>query len=175
MKTLVPRKGLKWKAEATAAILRLEASAAFKAPLVSPSYTHSDPAGLVVRVFHFTGKGRDWNVAVKLHAKAMVGLLKALRKCPSIQVTQPYTSAYSGCYRTYAQQAWLRDQYLHHGGKLAVPAGTSYHETGRAVDLLDVEPDEWFAMLSVRVGRQGLRFYDLLPQDPPHFCLGERG
>ena len=175
MKTLRPRKGLKWKAEATAAILRLEASAAFRTPLTEPSCSHADPPGLVVRVFRFTGKGRDWNVAVKLHAKTMVGLLKAMRKCPSIQVTQPYTSAYSGCYRTYAQQAWLRDQYLHHGGKLAADPCDGEHRTGRSGDLYLVTIDERGAMLSVRVGRQELRFYDLLPQDPPHFTLGERG
>ena len=174
MKTLRPRRGLKWKAEATAAILRLEASRAFRTPLTDPSCTHADPPGLVVRVFHFTGKGRDWDVAVKLHAKTMVGLLKAMRKCPSIQVTQPYTSAYSGSYRTYAQQAWLRDQYLHHGGKLCADPCDTFHRTGRSCDLYLVTDEEREAMLSVRVGVRRIRFYDL-STDPPHFTLGARG
>jgi hypothetical protein len=37
--------------------------------------------------------------------------------------------------RTYAQQAAARAAYLAGRGNLAAPAGTSVHETGRAVDL----------------------------------------
>jgi len=174
MKVLTPRAGVRWKAEATAAIVRLEASAAFRTPLAGVSCTHADPPGLVVRLFHFKGKGRDWNVAVKLHAKAMVGLLKAMRKCPSIQITQPYTSAFSGCYREYQQQWWLRDQYLHHGGHLAADPCDAWHRTGRAGDLYLVTGEERETMLSVRVGIREVHFFDLLPQDPPHFVLGVR-
>lgn len=40
-------------------------------------------------------------------------------------------------YRTYAEQARLYDNYLHHGGPLAAKPGTSSHETGQAVDVTD--------------------------------------
>ena len=175
MNILTPRSGLRWKAEATAAILRLEAGAAFHTRLTRPSCTHADPPGLVTRTFHFKGKGRDVTIAVKLHAKAMVGLLKAMRKCPSIQVTQPYTSTYSGSYRTFTQQNTLYQNWIHHapGSHLAANPCTTYHRTGRPVDLYEVTPAERAAMLSVRVDT--VQFHDLLPQDPPHFCLGARG
>lgn len=173
MKTLAPRKGLKWQAEATAAIARLIISAAYRAALTSPTCAHDTPAGLVSREFHFTGKGRDVVVRVTLHAKAMVGLLKAMRACPSIQITASSTSKYSGTYRSWAQQNELRQDYLHGTGHLAADPCDGYHRRGRAADLLQVQADERRAMLAVRVG--GLRFYDLLPQDPPHFTLGVRG
>ena len=38
-------------------------------------------------------------------------------------------------YRSYAEQAELYDQYLHHGGTLAAKPGTSNHEGGRALDV----------------------------------------
>ena len=111
-----PRKGAVWVAEATVAILRLEASAAYRAPLESPSCSSDDPAGLVTRTFHFTGKGRDWEVDVRCHAKVMVGFLKALRKRPSIQVTQSSTSRYSGSYRNWDQQYSLWYDYTYGDG-----------------------------------------------------------
>jgi len=177
MHVLTPRTGPKWKVEATVAIARLEASAAFRTPLTDPSCTHADPKGLVVRRFHFKGKGRNITMDVKLHAKAMVGLLKALRKCPTIQVTQGYTSAYSGCYRSFTQQNTLYQAYIHHapGSHLAANPCDTYHRTGRAFDLLEPTAEERATMLSVRVGIQRIRFFDLLPQDPPHMCLGARG
>jgi hypothetical protein len=174
---LTPRKGLKWKAEATAAILKLEAGAAYRAPLTEPTCAHDDPPGLVTRQFHFTGKGRDIVLPVRCHAKVMVGLLKALRKCPSIQVTASSTSVYSGSYRSWGQQNWLRQEYLAGRGHRAADPCYGYHRRGRALDLRLVTDEEREAMLSVRVraGRRQLRFYDLLPIDPPHFTLGARG
>lgn len=175
MKTITPRKGPKFIAEATAAILRLQASAAYRTKLTDPSCSHEDPPGLVVRVFHFTGKGRDVTLPVKLHAKMMVALLKALRKCPSIQVAQGFDNAYSGCYRTFAQQDHLYQAYVHHepGSHLAANPCSTYHRTGRACDNYEMTMEERAAWLSVRVG--GLRVYDLTPQDPPHVTLGARG
>ncbi len=172
---LFPRKGPRWLAEATAAILRIQASSAYRTPLTNPSCSHSDPPGLIVRDFHFQGKGRDVTFPVKLHAKMMVALLKALRLEPSIQVTQPFTSGYSGCYRSFAQQDHLYQAYISHqpGSHLAANPCSTYHRTGRAMDLYQVAPGERSALLSVRVS--GLRLYDLLPQDPPHFTLGARG
>ncbi len=170
-----PRQGPKWQLEAAAAILRIQASAAYRTPLTNPSCSQAEPPGLIVRNFHFTGKGRDVTIAVKLHAKMMVALLKALRLCTTIQVTQPYTNAYSGCYRSFAQQNYLYQNYIHHvaGSHLAANPCNTYHRTGRAADLFEVTAAERAAMLAVRVS--GLRVYDLLPQDPPHFTLGARG
>lgn len=177
MSTLTPRKGPKWIAEATAAILRIQASSAYRTKLTEPNCGHLDPPGLIVRRFHFVGKGRDITMDVKLHAKMMVALLKALRKCPSIQITQGYESMYSGCYRTFGQQDHLYQDWIHHveGSHLAANPCETYHRTGRAADNFEMElvSEERAAWLSVRVG--GLRVYDLGSADPPHVVLGARG
>jgi hypothetical protein len=174
MNVLTPRKGLKWKAEATAAIIKLMASDAYREPLSSPHCGDWTPPGLVTRRFHFKGKGRDLTLDVTLHAKMMVGLLKAMRACPSIQVAGPLAS-----YRSYETQYHLWYAWTHHlpGSHLAANPCYGYHRCGRACDLYNVTAAERKAMLAVRVkaGKGSLRLYDLLPQDPPHFTLGVRG
>jgi hypothetical protein len=173
MKTYEPRVGPKWKVEATAAIARLEASAAFRAPLSTPHCGEWTPPGLVTRRFHFKGKGPDVIVDVTLHAKMMVALFKALRKYPTIQVSG---TAY-GSYRTYASQYALWRAWVNHlpGSHLAANPCFGFHRCGRSVDNYQMTQVEREAWLSVRVGRQGIRVYDLLPEDPPHVTLGERG
>lgn len=172
-KNIYPRPGLKFQAEATATILKLERSDAYKQPLEAPSCDQGDPRGLVTRLFRFKGKDRDVIIPVKCHARVMVGLLKAMRKCPTIQVTAGSDSVYSGSYRSYYQQKWLYDEYRAGRGYRAAHPCSGYHRQGRALDLRLVTPKEREAMLSVRV--KGIRFYDLLPIDPPHFTLGQRG
>ena len=169
-KVYEPRKGPKWVAEATAAIVRLGASAAYRAPLSSPHCGVWTPAGLVTRRFHFTGKGRDVTIDVTLHAKMMVALLKLLRKCPSFQVGGSLAS-----YRSYQTQYNLWYAYTHHlpGSHRAASPCYGYHRCGRAVDGFYVTDKERAAFLSVRV--RGLRIYDLGDIDPPHFTLGVRG
>ena len=172
--TIEPRKGLKFKAEATAAIARLMLTSAYREPLREPSCVRTDPPGLVTRVFHFTGKGRDVNVSVTAHAKVMVGLLKALRKTPSIQVAGSLAS-----YRSWDTQYRLWFNWIHkiEGSHLAAHPCYGFHRCGRSLDLYNVTAEERVTMLSVRVkaGAKYIGFYDLLPQDPPHFTLSERG
>jgi hypothetical protein len=174
MRTYDIRPGLACAAELTAAISRLRLSKKYKEPLVSPSCRTDDPPGLVVRRFHFKGKGRDVVIDVKLHAKVMVAFLKALRKCRTIQVTQSYTSTYSGSYRTYEQQNTLYQRYISGTGYKAANPCHGYHRTGRAVDLFQVTDEEAAAMQSVR--EDGKRFYwGKVFGDPPHFSYGELG
>jgi hypothetical protein len=175
MKTLEPRKGPKWVLEATAAIARIQAGGAYITRLTNPSCSQAEPPGLIVRTFHFTGKGRDVTFQVKLHAQMMVALLKVLRKNPGIQVTQPWTSAYSGCYRTFTTQDNLYEAWIHHapGSHLAANPCSTYHRTGRAVDCYMMDAQERADWSDVRIA--GLRVYPLYPQDPPHVTLGARG
>lgn len=147
---------------------------AYRAPLETPSCEPDDPEGLVSRTFHYKGKGRDVNITVTCHAKVMVGLMRAMRKCPSIQVTQSSSNPYSGSYRSYAQQMALWTAYKDGTGHRAAHPCSGYHRQGRALDLYQVTDDERSAMLSVRV--DGIPFYDGLSfGDPPHFCLGAKG
>lgn len=51
-------------------------------------------------------------------------------------------------YRSKAEQAYLYDQYIHHGGNIAAPPGRSNHEKGEAIDcdvggvpIMDAVPD----------------------------------
>ncbi len=171
---LEPRKGLVWHDEALAVIEHLRSTKAFDAPLTEPSCAHDTPPGLVVRTFHFTGKGRDVTLGVKLHAKAMVGLLRAMILAPSIQVTADFESAYSGSYRTWAQQEARYLAYIHGTGYKAANPCYGYHRRGRAVDLFVKTDAELRAMLAVRV--DGERFYNGASfGDPPHFTLGALG
>lgn len=174
MKVIEVKPGLVCRARLTAAITRLSLSSAYREPLREPGCDPSDPPGLVTRYFRFNGKGRDVTIGVRLHAKAMVGLLKALRKRRSIQVTQSFDSPYSGSYRTWDQQYKLWYNYKFGNGHKAAHPCYGYHRQGRAVDLYQVTPEERAAMLSVRV--DGIRFYDGLSfGDPPHFTLGAKG
>lgn len=175
-KLIKVKPGLKCRAVLTAHILRLKASRAYRAPLTEPTCKPDTPPGLVTRTFRYPpSKGRgQQDIKVTLHAKAMVGLLKAMKKQRSIRVTASSTSPYSGSYRTYEQQLWLYQEYKAGRGYKAASPCYGYHRRGRAVDLLAVTDAERKAMLSVRV--DGLRFYDGLSfGDPPHFTLGARG
>jgi hypothetical protein len=168
------RPGIACRLRLTKAIKKLEQSEAYRKPLQSPSCVPDDPEGLVSRVFNFAGKGRNVNITVTVHAKVMVGLLRAIRARRSIQVTQSSTSKYSGSYRTYAQQKLLYDEYKAGQGHKAAHPCSGYHRQGRAVDLYLVSWPERQAMLNVRV--DGLKFYDGLSfGDPPHFTLGAKG
>jgi len=167
---VTPRKGPKFKAEATKLILKLMASSEYRKPLSTPHCGEWTPAGLVAFDFHFTGKGRDVTIHVILHAKMMVALLKVLRACPTFQVAGSLAS-----YRSYNTQYNLWYAWTHHykDSHLAANPCYGYHRCGRACDGYEVTDEERKTWLSVRVA--GMRCYDLLPQDPPHFVLGVRG
>ena len=168
------RKRRIFKLKATAAIARLMVSKAYRQPLQAPSCEPDDPPGLVHRTFRYRD-GRE--VKVKCHAKVMVGLLKAMRKEPGIEVTASYDSPYSGSYRTWDQQNWLYQRYLNGGPRAASPC-RGYHRQGRALDLLNNTPAEDQAMASVRV-RDGLRhlkfYHGAAFGDPRHWTLGALG
>jgi len=158
----------------TAAISRLEKSAAYKAPLEIPSCDRDHPAGLITRTFKYKRDGDPTVVVVTCHAKVMVGLLKAMRKEPGIQVTASSTSMYSGSYRTWDQQNTLYQMYKAGTGYKAAHPCYGYHRQARALDLLDNTRDENAAMASVRV--DGLRFYNGAGfGDPRHWTLGAYG
>ncbi len=168
------RPGAVCRLRLTKAIRNLEQSEAYNKPLENPSCDDDDPQGLVSRTFNFKGKGRNTDVEVTLHAKALVGLLKALRARRSIQVTQSSTSKYSGSYRTYAQQLLLYNEYVAEIGYKAAHPCSGYHRQGRAVDLYLVSDREAEAMLSIRV--DDLQFYwGISFGDRPHFTLGALG
>lgn len=169
-KVYEPRKGKLWVVEATAAIARLEVSAAYRAPLSGPHCGEWTPAGLVTRTFRFTGKGRDIVLPVTCHAKMMVAMFKVLRKCPSYQVGGSLAS-----YRTFTMQNNLYQAWIHHaeGSHRATSPCYGYHRCGRALDAFYMAAEEREAWTTVRVG--GLRCYDLGDIDPPHVTLGTRG
>jgi len=158
----------------TAAISKLEKSAAYKAPLENPSCDKNNPPGLVTRSFKYLREGRATVVLVTCHAKVMVGLLKAMRKEPGIQVTASSASMYSGSYRTWDQQNTLYQMYRAGTGYKAASPCLGYHRQGRALDLLETTKAEQDAVESVRV--DGLRFYNGAGfGDPRHNTLGAYG
>lgn len=158
----------------TAAISRLEKTAAYKAPLEIPSCDRDHPAGLITRSFKYKRDGNAAVVLVTCHAKVMVGLLKAMRKEPGIQVTVSSTSMYSGSYRTWDQQNTLYQMYRAGTGYKAASPCLGYHRQGRALDLLETTKAEQDAVESVRV--DGLRFYNGAGfGDPRHNTLGAYG
>ncbi len=118
--------------------------------------------GLVVRQFHYRGKGRDVVVKVKLQPAPMLALLEAMGQCPSIQVTQSFDNDYSGSFRSHELQERRYKAYKDGTGNLAAPPCSSWHEAGVAVDVYNATAQEREAMKSVG-------FYDYLPNDPPHF------
>ena len=167
-----PRKTLALRL--TPRILALQLSKEYRKPLESPSCDQADPQGLVTRSFHFVGKGRDQIVSVRCHAKTMVGFMKALRKTPTIQVTQSSESKYSGSYRSYDQQKLLYDEYKAGTGHKAAHPCSGYHRQGRALDIYKKTDAEHEAMLAVRV--DGHPFFSGEGfGDPPHFTLGAYG
>lgn len=158
----------------TAAITRIEKSAAYKAPLETPSCERDNPAGLITRSFKYKRDGDPTVVVVTCHAKVMVGLLKAMRKEPGIQVTVSSTSMYSGSYRTWDQQNTLYQMYKNGTGYKAANPCLGYHRQGRALDCLENTKAEQDALESVRV--EGLRFYNGAGfGDPRHNTLGAYG
>jgi len=165
---------LRLKVQLTAAISKLENSAAYKTPLESPSCDRGDPGGLVIRTFKYKRDGDPVVVRVECHAKVMVGYLKALKREPGIQVTVSSDSVYSGSYRTWDQQSALYTMYKNGTGYKAAHPCLGYHRQGRALDCLENTPAEQSALEDVRV--DGLRFYNGAGfGDPRHNTLGAYG
>lgn len=172
LRVIDTRRNIPLKARLHLNIVRLRASRDYRRPLTDlPIARGQDVPGVVHRKFRYRS-GRT--VEVRLHAKPMVALMRAMLKAPTIEVTQSFTSPYSGSGRTYAQQEWLYEQYVKGDGHLAATPGRSFHETYRAVDLLEASSKEERAMSDVRV--DGERWYhgDVFG-DPPHWSFAEQG
>lgn len=152
-------------------IKQLRLSRAFDKPLTEPTCRHDTPPGLVVRRFRYRD-GRT--VSVRCHAKVMVGLMRAMKAAPTIEVTASSESPYSGSYRSWGQQNWLYQAYINGRGYKAADPCHGYHRRGRALDLLNATPKEEKAMTDVRVS--GERFFhgDVFG-DPPHWSFAELG
>lgn len=171
MRAIDTRHNIALKARLHMNIVALRLSRNYRRPLQEPSCSPDTPAGLVHRKFRYRD-GRICEVAA--HAKAMVGLMRAMLESPTIEITASTDSPYSGSYRTFAQQAWLRDQYLHHGGHQAADPCDGYHRQGRAFDLKEASERDESAMRKVRV--DGLEFYNGASfGDPPHWSFGAKG
>lgn len=138
-----------------------------KGRFLAIDYDQRTEKRLVTRSFVYRGKGRQVTVAVRLQPKVMARLLKAMKTTPTVQVTQPHTSPYSGSFRSHEQQKALYDAYKAGTGHLAAPPYSSAHELGVAIDTYYPTERERAALLDVG-------FFDLLPQDPPHFAFGRR-
>ncbi len=164
-------KRIKFKIKARAAIAKLVLSKAYRKPLESPSCEHDDPEGLVTRTFRYKGRS---DTIVRCHAKVMVGLLKAMLRAPTIQITASSVSVYSGSYRSWDQQNWLYQEYLAGRGYKAAHPCAGYHRQGRALDVLGATPSEEKAMTAVRVS--GKKFYaGEVFGDDPHWSFGALG
>lgn len=172
---LVSRAGRDWKRESSAIIHELEDTAPFRydgillAPYskqqTTPVNDNGRPYGklldVIERPFEFKG-GRL--VLVRLTRVAFVNLLRAMRDVPSIEVG--FGRATFATFRTFEMQTMLHQIHIN-GGSLAAPPGETWHHRA-AVDL-GVRSD---------AGREAMKrhgFFDLLPQDPPHFTFGRRG
>jgi hypothetical protein len=171
---LIPRAGRDWKREASAVIHELEDKAprfydgTLLAPYRRDQTSPVNDAGrpfrwldVIDRPFEFKG-GRL--VLVRLTRVAFVNLLRAMRDVPSIEVG--FGRATFATFRTFEMQSMLHQIHLK-GGPLAAPPGKTWHHRA-AVDL-GVRDD---------AGREAMKrhgFFDLLPQDPPHFTFGRRG
>lgn len=70
-------------------------------------------------------------------------------------------------FRTYAEQARLYDNYLHHGGNIAAAPGHSSHESGNAVDVTDIGG---FARAMGQLPSWA-RLYSRVAGDPVHFSV----
>jgi hypothetical protein len=159
-------------AQLTFNIRRLEKSKAYHTRLTSlPINRGQRIDGLVTRTFRYKS-GRVCEV--RAHAKAMVGLLKAMRSEHGIEVTATVDSPYSGSTRTWEQQEWLSEEYKAGRGHKAAEQGHGYHQTGRSIYLLLATEQEKMAMLDVRV--DGKEFFNgAIFGDPPHYSFGELG
>ena len=120
---------------------------------------------VVSRRFHFKGKGEDRTVTIRLQRIAFVHLLRAMIEAPTIVLG--FGSATTASYRTREQQAALYAA-AQAGGYLAAPPCSSFHNKGISVDGFLWTTEE-------RAVMREHGFYDLLPQDPPHYTYGVRG
>jgi LAS superfamily LD-carboxypeptidase LdcB len=167
------RKNRALMAQLSLNIARLRVSRAFRAPLTKPSCAKDTPPGLVHRTFHYKD---DRKVTVTCHAKVMVGLMRAMRQSPGIEVTASSDSAYSGSYRSYQQQFDLYQAWIQKapGAHKAADPCFGYHRRGRALDILNASDKDKAAMTAVRVA--GERFENGASfGDPPHWTLGALG
>lgn len=166
------RKNIAFQAAARARIAKLRVSRDFRRPLTDlPIRQGQEVPGVVRQEFIYAGGDRK---VVRLHAKVMVALLKAMLKAKTIEVTATSESKYSGSFRTWAQQAELYSDYQNGSGHMAARPGFGYHQTGRAFDGLEWSERERDAMESVRVS--GLRFHSgEVFGDPPHYSFGAVG
>lgn len=142
-------------------VLALQKSAK---PLIFERCEPESSLNLIVREFHYEGKGRDVLVRVKLQAAAMVGLLQAMTQLPSIQVTQSFDNDFSGSFRSHELQKKRFEAFQAGTGHRAAPPCHSWHEAGLAVDLFNPPEEERAAM-------KAAGFFDFLPEDPPHFSF----
>jgi LAS superfamily LD-carboxypeptidase LdcB len=165
------RKNRALMAQLSLNIARIRVSRAFRAPLTKPSCDKDTPPGLVHRTFRYKD-GRT--VEVTCHAKVMVGLMRAMRQSPGIEVTASSDSAYSGSYRSWQQQNDLYVAYKAGTGHKAADPCFGYHRRGRALDILNASDKDKAAMSSVRVA--GERFYNGADfGDPPHWSWAAHG
>lgn len=161
------------QAELRLQIARLRASRDYRRPLTHlPIVKGQEIPGIVRRRFQFrSGDVKE----VRLHARVMVAFLRALLRDPGLEVTADAASAYSGSFRSWAQQNWLYQEYLLGRGHKAAQPGHGYHQTGRALDMIGGGTQRVNdAMLAVRDG--GDKFYSGAAfGDPPHYSFGELG
>jgi hypothetical protein len=173
---LVPRSDKAWKDECRALIHELEdtAPSGYDGKLIAPYSTQqTNPVAdnarpyatsrldVIERPFEFRG-GRL--VLVRLTRVAFINLLRAMRQVPSIEVG--FGRAAFASLRTFDMQNMLHKNHLN-GGPLAAPPGKTWHHRC-AIDL----------GVRSEAGREAMirhGFFDLLPQDPPHFTFGRRG
>ena len=173
---LVPRSDRAWKDECRALIHELEdaAPSGYDGKLLAPyGAQQTKPIAdngrpyptarldVIERPFEFNG---DRLVLVRLTRVAFVNLLRAMRLVPSIEVG--FGRAAFASLRTFEMQDMLHRNHLN-GGPLAAPPGRTWHHRS-AIDL-GVRSEAGRAAM-VHNG-----FFDLLPQDPPHFTFGRRG
>lgn len=173
---LVPRAEKAWKDECRELIHELEDSAPqgydgvkaapYSEQQTSPVAENGRPyptarLDVIERPFEFKG-GRV--VLVRLTRVAFVNLLRAMREVASIEVG--FGRGTFATLRTFEMQSLLHENFLK-GGPLAAPPGKTFHH--RCALDLGVRSDAG----RVAMIRHG--FFDLLPQDPPHFTFGQRG
>lgn len=167
---LVPRSEKAWKDECRALIHELEDSAprGYEGVAVAPYFAQQSGSvaengrpypttrlDVIERPFEFKGSRL---VVVRLTRVAFVNLLRAMREVPTIEVG--FGNGFFAILRTFEMQSRLHQNFLR-GGPLAAPPGKTWHHRA-AVDL-GVRSDAGRAAM-IRHG-----FFDLLPQDPPHF------
>lgn len=154
-------------------IARIRLGREYKRPLTNlPIARGQLVPGIISRDFRY---GPSNVKRVRLHARVMVCYMRALLKNPTCEVAVDADSAYSGSFRTWAQQQWLYEQYINGSGHKAAQPGYGYHQTGRAVDISNwANAKVEHAMLSVQ--DQGDEFHSGASfGDPPHHSFGAVG